>query len=354
MKIIFVVSALHGGGAERVIATLANTFSRRGDDVIILMIAGTEQVYRIEKAVKVISIGNASHGNPMVQLKRFFLMRRFFKDHSDYRIVSFSTRINLFAILASFGLKNRVIVSERNDPEKYNHKILRDFVYLFGKDFVFQTEDAKNCFSDRICRRSAVIPNPLRKDLPEPLEEDLNNSREKKIAAAGRLEEQKNHMLLLEAFAGFHKNYPEWELHIFGQGTLEQELKKRTKELEIGGCVVFEGFQRDILEQIKAYGMYVLSSDYEGISNSLMEAMAMGLPCISTDCPIGGSALCIENGKNGLLTPVRDAGALQKAMERLAGDGTFAERLGRNAIEVRETFAEQKIADQWHDYIGGY
>lgn len=355
MKIIFVVSALHGGGAERVIATLANTFSRRGDDIVILMTAGTQQVYPIEKAVKVISLCGASHGNPMIQLKRVFLMRKFFKSHSDYRIVSFSTRINLFTILASFGLKNRVIVSERNDPNQYNHKILRNFIYLLGRSFVFQTEDARNCFSDRIRKRSAVIPNPLRRDLPEPLEENLQKNREKKIAAVGRLEPQKNHLLLLEAFAEFHDMYPEYELHLFGKGRLKSELENKAKMLGIEKKVIFEGFCQDVLERIRTYSMYVLSSDYEGISNSLMEAMAVGLPCISTDCPIGGSKLCIEDHVNGILIAVGDKGALRNAMSEIAEgleDGKPC-RLGKEAGLIRERFSEEKIADMWHCYIEG-
>ena len=97
--------------------------------------------------------------------------------------------------------------------------------------------------------------------------------------------------------------------------------------------------------------MYVLSSDYEGISNSLMEAMAMGLPCISTDCPIGGSAMCIESGRNGLLVPVGDRKALKEAMEQIAGNEAFASELGKNAVSIRETFAEEKIADMWYCYL---
>lgn len=361
MKVIFVVSALHGGGAERVIATLANTFSRCKDKVIILMIAGNEQAYEIEADVEVISLGGASHGKLTARVKRLFFMRRFFKEHSNYRIVSFSTTINIFTILASLGLGMKVIVSERNDPNQCNFKRLRNFVYGFGSGFVFQTEDAKKCFSKRIQSKSCVIPNPLRKNLPECFTEDkiLKNEiteearkkREKKIAAVGRLEQQKNHLLLLQAFAGFHEHYPEYELHIFGQGCLEDFLKNKAEIMGIRDKVVFEGFCSDVLEKIRSYSMYVLSSDYEGISNSLMEAMALGLPCISTDCPIGGSAMCIQNGVNGLLVPVGEKEALQRAMEKVAADQKAASEMGKKASEIREIFAEEKIAEMWKKYI---
>lgn len=353
MKIIFVVSAMHGGGAERVIATLANAFSRRGDDVIILMTAGTEQVYQTEEKVKVISLGNASHGNLLLQLQRILRMRKFFVDHPGYQIVSFSTTINMFTILASLGLKNRVIVSERNDPDKCSCKKLRNFVYSFGQGFVFQTEAAKNCFSAGIRSRSVVIPNPVRTDFPEPFDKTDQKPREKKIAAVGRLEPQKNHMLLLEAFAEFHKDYPDYELHLFGKGSLEALLRIGAETLGIGGKVIFEGFCRDVLQRIKSYSMYVLSSDYEGISNSLMEAMAIGLPCISTDCPIGGSRLCIQDGENGRLIPIGDCEALQRAMEWIAQDSERAEAMGQRATGIRERFSEEKICQLWRAFIGG-
>ena len=349
MDVTFVVSALHGGGAERVIATLANYMAGRDDNVTILMTAGDEVVYRLEENVRLISIGQASGGNPLVQLKRLAAMRRYFKTHRQSHIVSFSTTINLFAILASLGLGMDVIVSERNDPNRFHHKQLRNMIYAMGDRFVFQTKDAAACFSKTIRQRSCVIPNPIRTGLPEV----YTGEREKKIAAAGRLEPQKNHRLLLEAFAGFHESFPEYTLHIYGKGKLEQELKAFASELHIESHVVWEGFREDIPERIRTYSMYVLSSDYEGISNSLMEAMALGLPCISTDCPIGGSALCIQDGENGRLTPIGDSRALQEAMKWIAQDDNRAEAMGQRAAGIRERFSEEKICELWRSFIEG-
>ena len=354
MKIVFVVSAMNGGGAERVIATLANKYAAGGDDVTILMVAGNVSVYPLDQRIALTSIGRPSRGNPLIQIKRLYAMRQYFKAHADCHIVAFSTRINLFAILAGSGLKLSLTVSERNDPRRYNHPLLRDKIYAWGAGrntrFVFQTEDAQKCFCSKIRERSEVIPNPLRADLPQP----YTGVREKKIAAVGRLEAQKNYRLLLQAFGNFQKRYPEYELHIFGKGSLEKELKEYARKLDIADQVFFEGFRKDVLERIRTYDMYVLSSDYEGISNALMEAMALGLLCISTNCPIGGSAMCINNGENGLLVPTKDAAAMQAAMERLAGDQAAAFKIRENAIKIRDTFAEEKIVEMWKGYIGGY
>lgn len=348
-QIIFVVSALHGGGAERVIATLANYMASHGDDVTILMIAGDEVVYQLEDSVHLISIGQASGGNPLVQFKRLSAMRTYFKEHSRSHVVSFSTTINMFTLIASWGLGMDVIVSERNDPNRFHHQWLRNIIYAMGGRFAFQTEDAANCFSERIRSRSHVIPNPIRAGIPKA----YRGEREKKIAAAGRLEPQKNHKLLLEAFAGFHQNFPEYTLHIYGKGKLEAELKAFAAELHIESHVIWEGFRNDILEQIRPYSMYVLSSDYEGISNSLMEAMALGLPCISTDCPIGGSRLCIQDGENGRLIPTGDRESLQRAMEWMAQDSSRAERMGQRAAVIRERFSEERICECWRTFIEG-
>lgn len=349
MKVIFVVSALHGGGAERVIATLANYMADRNDDVTILMTAGDEVVYQLDERIQLISIGQASGGNLLVRIKRLFAMHQYFKAHKESCIVSFSTSINLFTILAALGTGAHTIVSERNDPGRYRHKRLRNMIYAMGDWFVFQTEDAKKCFSRAIQKKGRVIPNPIRSELPKP----YSGVREKKIAAAGRLESQKNHKLLLTAFAEFHKNFPEYTLHIYGKGSLEEELKELTALLQIENYVVWEGFCEDILQKIRTYSMYVLSSDYEGISNSLMEAMALGLPCISTDCPIGGSRLCIQDKGNGRLIPVGDYKALQDAMEWIAQDIERAEEMGKRAVEIRERFSEKTICEEWRAFMEG-
>ncbi len=351
MKIVFVVSAINGGGAERVITTLANRYTLQGDDVTILMVAGEAVLYELDERIKIVSIGQPSKGNPLIQCNRLFSMRKYFRAHRDSRIVAFSTRINMFSIVASLGLHISLTVSERNDPHRFRPVWLRNMVYELGASgntyFVFQTADAMRCFSEKIQRKSAVIPNPLRENLPE----SFMGMREKKIVAIGRLEPQKNHKLLIEAFAEFHPKFPEYTLHIFGQGSLAQELKTYAQTLKLNEMIFLEGFCDTVLERIRTCAMYVLSSDYEGISNSLMEAMALGLPSISTDCPIGGSALCIQDGINGFLVPVGDAKALAKAMEKIAGDIQLSEKMSCEAVKIRETFGETKITERWREFI---
>ncbi len=355
MEVIFITSALRGGGAERVMTTLANQFAYMGDDVTILMVAGDTCDYLLDPAVTLSCIGQASGGNPLKQVERIIKMRRYFKRHPEAVLISFSTTINLFSILDSIGLPNRLILSERNDPNRCSFKRFRNLLYGMKGDFVFQTVDARDCFSEKIRKRSTVIPNPLRDDLPnlsvgEPGSRTGSATRRKIVVAAGRLEPQKNHRLLLNSFAAFHKTHPDFALYLYGQGKLEVELKAHAAELGIDDVVEFKGFSKSILTEIADCAMYVLSSDYEGISNSLMEAMAIGLPVISTDCPIGGSRMLIQDGENGLLIPMQDKKALADAMSRIADDPDYAEKLGQNATRVRGTYSKEAICEKWHSY----
>lgn len=376
MEIVFVVSALHGGGAERVVSLLANGFAKRGDDVTILMIAGRECEYKIEKNVRLLSIGKASKGNLLTQLKRLINLRDFIKERPNARIIAFSTTINMFSIISCIGLKNHLSVSERNDPERFNHKRIRDLIYRAGAfngvSFLFQTPDAKDyfSFSKAIIKNSKIVPNPvvikefhteelkIKDDAKESEKKESDEKEsgktesyrtklpaEKKIVAAGRLEPQKNYPLLLRAFAEFKKKNPDYELVIYGKGKLLEALKDKAAELKIDNSVRFMGFSPNWLEESLNARMFVLSSDYEGMPNVLMEAMAAGIACISTDCPCGGPGMLIKNEESGLLVPVGDEAALGSAMDKIAKSDELRKKLSENAMAVKEEYSLEKIMD---------
>ncbi len=343
MKILFTIANMVGGGSERVLANLANDFVNKGHEVAILMTAGNDIAYELDSKVKTFSIGSRTGGSVIGRIKRIFAMRKAFRQDKNQVIVSFGTETNMFALLAGIGLKNKIVISERNDPNQCGFAKLRDMIYPLAEGHVFQTEDAKKCFSEKIQSKSVVIPNPLKEELPPACE----GKRRKEIAAVGRLTPQKNHKILLKSFRLFCQKHPDYKLVVFGQGELEKELKNMTKELGLEDKVVWKGFATDVLEQIRESAMYVLSSDYEGISNSLAEAMAIGLPVISTDCPIGGSKMCIEHGENGLLVPIRDEKALAEAMCYLAEHEEEAENMGKRACEIRKKLSQQNISNAW-------
>ena len=343
MKIIFVLPDMPGGGTERVVALLANEYIKRGYSVAILLFAGKQTAYPLDERIEIMLAGEPSAGNPLIQLKRLFRMRQYYKKNRDCYIFSFCVRGSIFSVLAAAGIPHRLLISERNDPAHFSGKRLRDWSYRKAEKLILQTEDMKQCFSKRIQQKSAIIPNPVSNDMPEP----YMGERKKRVVAVGRLQPQKNHKLLLEAFADFQKTYHDYELHIFGVGELEKTLKQQAEELHISDKVAFRGFSSSVQKEIWDSSMFVLSSDYEGISNSMIEALAMGVPVISTDCPAGGSRMYIRNHENGILVPVGDKKALSEAMIKIAGNPEFARQLSLNGAKIKEQYGLEKIADRF-------
>lgn len=347
MKIIFVMVNMAGGGAERVISILANRFVKLGNQVAILMTAGDTVAYELDPAIELFCAGSVSGGNMKKRLERIKNMRRFLKKNRDAVLVSFGPGTSFFTVLADLFLDHPLCISERNDPAACGHPHLRNLIYARADRLVFQTEDAMQSFPEKLRKKGCVIPNPVMEGLPSA----FVGEREKTIVAVGRLQPQKNYGMLLKAFARFHKKYPEYSLHIYGKGEMLEELQKEAQRLQIDAAVVWEGFRKDVLSCILSAGMYVLPSNYEGISNALLEAMAIGLPVISTDCPIGGSKMCIQDGKNGLLVPCGEEEKFAEAMMHLAEDREYADALGKEAANIRSSFSEETISQKWLDEL---
>lgn len=343
MKIVFVIPDMPGGGTERVVALLANEYAKKGHSVSIMLFAGKQTAYALDDRIEVISMAGASAGSLRIRLERLKNMREYFKKKKGCLIYSFSTIGTGFVVLSTIGLPRNMLVSERTDPNSCDHKPYRNFFYRFAKVLVCQTKEAAESFPGYLRRKTVVVPNPVDgKGLPGV----YCGERAKKVVSVGRLEYPKNQELLIEAFEEFYKKFPEYELHFYGKGSKEERLKRMTIARKLEDAVVFHGFCPDAAKQIVDSAMFVLSSDYEGVSNSMAEAMAMGIPVISTDCPPGGCRAYIEEGRNGLLVPVGDAHALAKAMERVAGDAGLAEKLSVEGAKIRGKYPVEKIAEK--------
>lgn len=348
MKIVFVLPDMAGGGTERVVALLSNELIKRGYPVSILLFAGSRTAYPLDERVDIFVAGETSGGKISVRLKRLKAMRRFYKDNKGCYIFAFSAMGAVFSAVAAFGVPHRMLVSERNDPSRYEHGFVRNIAYGRAEKLILQTEDMRRLFPEKLRKKAVVIPNPVSEDMPSP----YKGERKKRVVSVARLQPQKNHKLLIAAFADFVKQFPDYELHIFGVGELEEELRRQAEVLQIEKKVLFRGFSSNIKEDIWDSAMFVLSSDYEGISNSMIEALAMGVPVVSTDCPVGGSRSYIKNNESGILTPVGDKDALAAAMKKIAGNPEFAKVLSENGAKIKETYSLRRIADKLLEEAG--
>lgn len=353
MKIMFVTPGMTYGGAERVISILCNEWDKKKHIVRIIITGDNGQcVYPLSKGVGCICLGGLNETNKHPHLELIKKIREEISKEKPDVVVTFMNDICAYTAIAMFGLKIPLIYSERNDPKKVNQsrkdKIYRKIAENFSEGIVFQTCGAQKCYSKRVQKKSTIILNPMNiMDLPEC---DYNRVK-KEIVTVGRLEAQKNHKLLIDAFEKMADIFPEYNLKIYGTGSLENKLKEQIQKLHLESRVLLMGNSSHVLDDIKQAAQFVLSSDFEGLPNSLIEAMALGLPCISTDCSPGGAREVIKDGENGLLTKCGNVGELAKAMRYLLENKDKAYEFGRKAKCVREKVESSYIANCWIEFI---
>lgn len=353
MKILFTLGTLKKGGAERVITNLSNYLVKNNNEVIITTTIKGKTFYELNKKIKLYGLDDEkiSLNFIMKNKKRLTELKKILKDEKPDIIVSFLPEPSYRVLfLKIFNRQLKVIVSVRNDPKvEYKSKINRlvmKMLYPLADGFVFQTQEAKEYFSKRIQRKSVIIPNPINEEF---ICEPYTGEREKTIVTVGRLEEQKNHKMLIDAFSKLPKEFNEYKLIIYGEGSLRHKLEQQINNLGLENRVILAGQVDDIKKEIYKAGVFVLSSNYEGMPNSLMEAMALGIPCISTDCPCGGPRFLIKNGYNGYLVPVNDTCSLLKTMQNVLNNNQTeaSQKVHKIAVDLHPN----KINKEWEKYI---
>lgn len=343
-KILFLCMDLNSGGAERVISTLANNLSKKYEVGIFMIQPKPKVKYDINKNVKLIK-NNKS-------LYNFINIRKIIIDFKSDVLISFLAKTNIITSVALIGSQQNLIISERNDPyqnpSSFFIRKLRDFIYYHFdiKGFVFQTKDAQRYFPAVIQRKSRIIYNPLVDILPDYIEK----KNFKRIVTVGRLDEQKNQKMLIEAFS-LLENKEDLQLDIYGEGILRDELIAYTKILNLEDYVKFKGTTKNIFEEIKDAGVFAFSSNYEGMSNALIEALSLGIPTVSTNHPIGGAKELIKDGVNGYLVPIQDATSMSNKISYLLNHEDIAYRISKNALSTRRKLEVTSIVKEWENFI---
>lgn len=351
-KILFLCHGAGNGGAERVITTLASEFAKKGYKVLMVTTNEDKNDYEMDKSVlrhRIISL----KGNSVARsVDRVIQLRKCMKDFNADTVISFSAVPNMQAIIAAIGMKINIIISERTDPRRYPTsklgRVLRSFLYPFADTVVFQTSDAKACFGKIVQKKSHIILNPIRDGLPRA--DRISN--EKKIVGIGSLGEQKNWPVALKAAELFMREFSDYTFEIFGEGPDRQKLQAIIdNSIVLKDKVVLKGFSSNAVNELLKASMYVSSSDYEGISNSMLEALAVGIPVICTNCPIGGAKMMINSNQNGVLVPVGDYKKMYEAMKKIATDKKFSQTISDNAILIRDRLKLSKIVDEWEALV---
>lgn len=393
-EVMFVLPFMHGGGAERVAALIANEMHTRGIKVTFVLTSDTEkQVIRTDLSADIpliivpdllgeegffskaryrisglfasalckpselfkkpvsadlakLSLSSEYHS----EIKK---LNEILTEHQNATVISFLQPSIPITLLAAKYLSNRIILSERGDPrrlmkKRYGKKFVEKY-YQRADSIVFQTEDAKKAYPENIAEKGVIISNPIKANLPAP----YHGERNKYITTFCRISKQKNLPNLLQAFLMVHQKHPDYQLRIIGDTfnsegeSVFEEIKAFIRLNRLENAVIFEAFMDHVHQAIIKDAMYVNASDYEGISNAMLEAMAIGMPVVCTDCPIGGAKATINDGENGLLVPIKDAESLATAIIKLIENDNITEQLSINASLIRDIYSIKQITLKW-------
>lgn len=353
MKVLMLIKWLHNSGAPKMFTWLANSLVEQGIDVTVLTYLDYNgETVTLSNRVNHIHVSL----NKVGLLGKIYRVRKCVKELRPDISISFLLDANVYNMFACCGLETKSVICERNDPFKPHYYKLKFWKPWFrlANGAVFQLPQVADYYSN-IKNKTAIIPNPIiDRDNIMCLPIGMRKSR---IVTHGRLDiEQKRHDVLIKAFALLHKEFPDYYLSIYGKdddesGKNRKALKNLITKLELDDSVRLEGETLTPKESIKDAMLWVMTSDFEGIPNSLIEAMSMGLPCISTDCSPGGARFLIKDGINGYLVNRADVDALYVKMRYLIMNPQEANRIGNEGKNIKYTYPEKRVVSMWLKYL---
>lgn len=355
-KIVFYISSLTRGGAQRVILNLTESLLAKGHQVVIVTTTVYHPEYDLpEGATRIFPdiTEKETTKNRLVNFKRRFMkLRNVWKTEKPDVIVSFIGKNNFMAILTAWGLKIPVVTSVRGEPRAEYYDKMQEFLAktLMGKanGLILQTPDAKAYFPKWIQKKAVILENPLN---PLFIDDYYEGPRKNEIVTVGRLDGNKNQKLIIDAFCEIAGDFPEVNLILYGSGEDHDKLIDYAQKTPYKNQIFLPGPIRNVKTRIEKSKIFVLSSNTEGMPNSLLEAMALGIPSISTDCPCGGPRMLMKGKENGILVPVGEVEPMAKAMRTLLTDEELWEKYSRNAYKLSREYHPDKVNKKWEEYL---
>lgn len=351
MKILFYINTIRGGGAARVMTNLSNKMADLNHDVVLVITFASDTDYFVSESVKRVVLCETGKMPGNIITRNINLIKQLQTSINSEKpdvAISFMGEPNFRLLMCRTpGVKK--IISIRNDPYKEYRGVrgmINRLLFHRADGIVCQTNDAVKWLPNNLQRKCRVIMNQV-----NPQFFEVQHISSDYYVATGRLNEQKNYKMLIDAFDSFRKRHPQRKLRIYGEGPLLKELKARVDILEASDNIYFMGITDKMPEVLSHAKAFVLSSLYEGMPNGLLEAMAVGLPCISTDCPCGGPRTIIDDRYNGVLVPVNDMQRLEEALEMVENDNSFASSISIRAKERAHLFLPDVVVNDWLLFI---
>ena len=344
MKICFVTATLTSGGSERVMSLVANQLAKRGHDVEIVNLNKHIVFYPIHEGIH-LTFAEDEVGSSIVN-KILWLRKRVKVEKPDV-VIPFMEAVYCVTLLALIGVEVPVISSERIDPRKspFVRNILRRIFLPLTTHLVVQTKDIKAFYPEFIQKKTSIIYNPVSETVFHLQDEPKENV----IISVGKLDGQKNQKLLINAFARIADKFPEWKLVIYGEGPERNALESLVERLKIKDKISLPGRCETVIEEMNKAKVFAFSSDFEGMSNAILEAVCVGLPVVTTN--VSGAAELVKDGEGGFVVPIRNGKALADALRTILLDEKLREKMAQENKARAKEFKLDMIVDQWESLI---
>lgn len=345
MKIVFLTASLGSGGAERVVSELSNRLVSEGEDVEIVCLKFNDWYYKVDPRIRVTFARKEVKGG---MLQELLWLRRYLTSRHPKVCIAFTEGVYCATICAMLGSGIPVIASERLDPRamSWQRNLLKKIFLPFASHLVVQTAYIKSYFKGRVERKTSIIVNPVDEAVFHQPEVEKQN----RIISVARLFPQKNQQMLISAFARVAKQYPDWNLVIFGEGPLRESLQGQIDALGLQERVSLPGRSHQVIEELNRSKLFCMSSNYEGMSNAMVEAVCVGLPVVSTR--VSGTDELVEEGNNGYVVPCGDVDAMAEALSKLMGDDALRERCASHSKAMGTRFRMDAVIKKWRMTIG--